>query len=155
MAANTGFIVGQDLLLYIETTTGVWTPIAHATSHTIEPSMEIRDRATKDTGKWKGKVPGLLGWTASCEALALYDSYSWHDLFALFKNRTKVKLKLAGRAAGTEGQYVPEQVGDKYMEGSAYITSMPLTAPNMEDATMSVSFEGDGELEQKTVPTTP
>lgn len=152
---NTGFIVGTDLLLYIETAAGVWTPIAHATSHSIEPSMETRDRATKDTGKWKGKVAGLLGWTASCEALALYDGYSWHDLFALFTNRTKVKIKLAGRTAGTTGQYIPELAGDKYAEGSAYITSMPLTAPNNEDATMSVSFEGDGELEQKTVAAPP
>jgi predicted secreted protein len=150
--ANTGVIQGQDLLLYIETATGVWTPIAHATSHTIEPNMEVRDRASKDTGKWKGKVAGLLGWTASAEALALYDSYSWHDLYALFIARTKVKLKLAGRATATDATWVAEQTADKYVEGDAYITSMPLTAPNNEDATMSITFEGDGKLEPKTVP---
>jgi len=151
MAANTGVMEGQDLLLYIESAAGVWTPIAHATSHSLEPTLETRDRLSKDTGKWKKKVAGLLGWTATCEALACYDGYSYSSLLALQIARTPVKLKLAGRAAEDDNDtWTPEQIGDKYWEGDAIITGLPLTAPNNEDATFSCSFEGTGALEEKT-----
>lgn len=152
MAANTGVIEGQDLVLFIETAPGTWTPVAHGTSHSIEPSMETRDRLSKDTGKWKGKVASLLGWTASCEALACYDGTSYHTLYALMITRAEVKLKLAGRdAVDDNDNWVPEEIGDKYLEGGAFITGLPLTAPNNEDATFSISFEGNGPLELKTV----
>lgn len=152
MAANTGVIEGQDLVLFIETAPGTWTAVAHGTSHSIEPTMETRDRLSKDTGKWKGKVGSLLGWTASCEALACYDGTSYHTLFALWVARTPVKLKLAGRDAVDDNDtWKPEEIGDKYLEGMALITGLPLNAPNNEDATFSISFDGDGPLESKTV----
>ena len=152
MAANTGVIEGQDLLLYIDVA-GVPTAIAHATSHSLEVTMETRDRVSKDTGKWATKVAGILGWTASCEALAMYDGYNYHSLFDLMVARTPVTVKLAGRiAVGDNDNWKTEQVGDSYYEGQALITGLPLTAPNNEDATFSCSFEGTGELEKKTVP---
>lgn len=151
MSANTGVIEGQDLVLYIEVA-GVPTPVAHSTSHTLEPSAETRNRLSKDTGKWKNKVAGLLDWKAGCEVLAMYDEYSYHDLFALMVARTPVTLKLAGRdAIDTNDNWKPEQIGDTYYEGDAIITSLPLTAPNNADATFSISFEGTGALTPKTV----
>lgn len=149
---NTGVIQGQDLVLYINVA-GTPTPVAHSTSHTLEPSGETRDRVSKDTGKWRHKVMGLVGWTAGCEALACYDGFSYKDLFALFVNREPVTLKLAGRdAVDSNDNWVPEQVGDTFFEGEALILSIPLTAPNNEDATFSISLEGTGELKPKTVP---
>lgn len=147
MPANSGVIEGQDLLIFVGADA-----IAHATTHSIEPSAETRDRLSKDTGKWKTKVVGLLGWTASCEALACYDGNSYHTLYAMMIARTPVTLKLAGReAVDSNDTWKPEQVGDKYLEGLAIITGLPLTAPNNEDATFSCSFEGTGPLESKTV----
>jgi predicted secreted protein len=151
MAANTGFIEGQDYVLSIMVST-TWTPIAHSTSHTLEVNMETRDRSSKDTGRWKGKVAGLLGWSATSESLALYDSYSFFDLKALMDARTKVQVKLAGRAAGGAGDdtYKATAVGDDYYEGYGYITALSLNAANASDATCSCTIEGDGELESKT-----
>ena len=147
MAANTGIIEGQDLIIEVN---GV--PIAHATSHSIEPSSETRERLSKDTGKWKGRVAGLLDWTASCDALACYDGNSYFTLLALMINREKVTLKMAGRAAvDANDNWTPEQVGDKYLEGEAYITGLPLSAPNNDDATFSCSFEAASKLEIKTI----
>jgi predicted secreted protein len=149
---NSGVIEGTDLLLYIETAPGVWTPVAHATTHSIEPSMETRERLSKDTGKWKQKVAGLLDWKASCEALACYDGNSYHTVYALMIARAKVKLKLAGRDAVDENDnWKEEELGDQFLEGDAFITGLPLTAPNKEDATFSISFDGTGPLEPKTV----
>ena len=151
MPANSGVIEGQDLLLYIDVE-GTPTPVAHAKTHNLEPSAEVRDRVSKDTGKWKNKVAGLLDWKASCEALAMYDGYNYHSLFALMVARAPVTLKLAGRdAVDDNDNWTPEEVGDTYYEGSAIITGLPLTAPNNEDATFSCSFEGTGALEPKTV----
>ena len=151
MPANTGVIEGNDLILYIEVA-GVFTPVAHSTQHTIEPTAETRDRLSKDTGKWKTKVAGLLDWKAGCEALACYDGYSYHSLFALMIARAPVKLKLAGRdAVDSNDNWKPEQIGDNYLEGSAIIASLPKTAPNNADATFSISFEGTGPLEAKQV----
>lgn len=148
---NQGVIEGQDLVLFIDVA-GAPTPVAHSTSHTLEPSGDVRDRVSKDTGKWKKKVMGLIGWTAGCEALACYDGYSYKDIFALFVARQPVLLKLAGRAAVDDNDtWTPEDAGDTYFEGNAIIASMPLTAPNNEDATFSISFEGDGELTPKEV----
>lgn len=152
MAANTGFIQGQDYVLSIMVST-TWTPIAHSTSHTLEVNMETRDRSSKDTGKWKGKVAGLLGWSATSESLALYDGYSFADLKALMDGRTKVQVKLSGRAASVGGDdlYLPQATGDDYYEGYGYITSLSLNAGNAADATCSCTIEGDGELDSKTV----
>lgn len=148
---NSGVIEGQDLVLFIDVA-GTPTPIAHSTSHTLEPSGETRDRVSKDTGKWKTKVMGLIGWTAGCEALACYDGYTYKDIFALFVNRASITLKLAGRDAVDDlDTWTPEASGDTYFEGDAFITGLPLTAPNNEDATFSISFEGTGPLTPKVV----
>jgi len=153
MAANTGIIEGQDLIVFVDVA-GTPTPIAHTTSHTIEVTLGTRDRVSKDTGKWARKMPNLLGWTMNVEALATYDGYGYHDLFDLQIARTPVTIKSAGRAAvDSNDTWAPEQVGDAYYEGSAYITGLPMSAPNNEDGTFSCSFEGDGELEKKTVTT--
>jgi len=142
MAVNTGVIEGQDLLLFVGATA-----IAHATTHSLEPSAEVRDRLSKDTGKWKNKVAGLLDWKANCDALACYDGNSYHTLFAMMIARTPVIVKLAGRAAVDDNDnWKPEQTGDTYYTGNAIITGLPLTAPNNEDATFSCSFEGTGPL---------
>lgn len=148
---NTGVIEGQDLVLYIEVAS-VWTPIAHSKSHTLEPSGQTRERSSKDTGKWVHKVMSLLSWTAGCEALACHDGFSYNDIFALWVNRQPVKIKIAGRdAVDSNDTWTPEQVGDTYFEGQALIVNIPKNAPNNEDATFSISFEGTGKLEPKTV----
>lgn len=148
---NTGVIEGQDLVLYIDVA-GTPTPVAHSTSHTLEPSGETRDRVSKDTGKWKTKVMGLLDWTAGCEALACYDGYTYKDIFALFVARAPVTIQIAGRdAVDANDNWTAEQVGDTYFEGDALIANLPLNMPNNEDATFSISFEGTGELKPLTV----
>lgn len=146
MAANTGVIEGQDLLLYVNSTA-----VAHSQTCTMSPTVEVRDRLSKDTGKYKGKVAGLIDWEVSADALAAYDGHSFSTLYALMIARTALTIKFAGRAAvGTSDNWKAEQVGDKYFQGSAIITAMPLSAPNNADATFSITLAGTGLLELKT-----
>jgi predicted secreted protein len=149
--AKTGVFEGQDLIVFVEVE-GTMTPIAHCTSHTLEVNTDVRDRLSKDTGRWKGKKAGLLGWTISVEALATYDGYGYHDLFDLQIAREPVTIKAAGRAAVDDNDtWQAEEVGDNYYEGKALISGLPMNAPNVEDATFTCNFEGDGELTKKEV----
>lgn len=148
---NTGVIEGQDLVLYIDVA-GTPTPIAHSKTHTLEPVGEVRERVSKDTGKWKSKVAGLLDWKATCEALDCYDGYSYKELFALFVARAPVTIQIAGRdAVDDNDNWTAEAVGDTYFEGDAIIASLPRNLPNNEDAKFTISFEGTGELTPQTV----
>lgn len=146
MAANTGIIEGQDLVVYVN-----GTAVAHSTTCTISPTVEVRDRLSKDSGKYKGKVAGLIDWEVSAESLAAYDGHSYHTLYGLMVARAALVVKFTGRAAvGASDNWKAIQIGDKYFEGSAIITSLPLTAPNNADSTFSITLAGTGQLELKT-----
>ena len=146
MAANTGVIQGQDLLVYVGAT-----PIAHSTTCVLTPTVEVRDRLDKDSGKYKAKVGGLIDWEISADALAAYDGYNYHTLYALMVARVELVCKFEGRAAvGANDNWTAEQTGDKYLQGNGIITGMPITAPNNADATFSITISGSGLLELKT-----
>ncbi|MFA7466959.1 MAG: phage tail tube protein [Desulfotomaculaceae bacterium] len=148
MAANTGIIEGQDLLVYV-----AGTAIAHSTTCTLSPTVETRDRVTKDTGKWKTKKAGMLDWEVTAEALAMYGAGNYHTLLAAMITRADVTIKFAGRDASvdpTNDNFTTEQTGDTYYEGPGIITQLPQTAPNNADATFTITITGNGELETKT-----
>lgn len=156
MAANTGIIDGGDILLYVETATGVWTPVAHCTECSINHSTEIRKRMTKDTGKSAQKKAGEQTTTINVSSLTTYGSYGYFDLRALQLAGTEVTLKYSGRPTldVTDGKAeVAEQVGDKYEEGLFIITSIERNDAKNADSTMKASFENSGLPEVKTVAT--
>jgi TP901-1 family phage major tail protein len=148
MAANTGIIDGGSIVLFYELST-VWTKIAHATSHTLSRSMDTIEINSKDTGIDRQYRPSKRTWEISCEGLATYDGVNYDTLYGLLDNRTKVKVKLAGQSDDDLG--LPEQTGDVYYEGYAYITSLEKSLPNEDNATYSVTLQGTGALEKKTV----
>lgn len=137
MAANTGFIQGQDLVVYIGSNA-----VAHSTSCVFTPSVETRPRISKDTGGFNAKVAGLGDWEISADALACYDGHSYFELLALLQAKDPVTVKFSGRPTDSSGYFTPEAVGDKYITGSGIITQLPLTAPNNADATFSITIAG-------------
>ncbi len=155
--ANTGIINGGDIMLYMNTGTDlspVWSPIAHATEHTISVKTELRDRVTKDTGAWRSRKAGILDATINVSALKTYDGYGYDDLLALAKARAAVMAKYSGRptadvTAGTAE--VAEATGDKYEEGKFLIESVDSNDAVNADGTFSAVLQSDGEIETKTV----
>ena len=138
--ANAGIIQGQDLVVYVS-----GAAVAHSTSCVFSPTVEVRDRISKDTGKYKSKVAGLIDWEVTADALACYGTTNYMALYLLMLNRTPLVVKFAGRAAvDAADNWVAEVTGDMYYSGNAIITSMPLTAPNNADATFSITFSGTG-----------
>jgi hypothetical protein len=142
MPANTGIINGGDLLLYVEIAT-VWTLIGEARSHTLNRKSEVRTRRTKTSGNYPGRVIIGLDAEVTTDCLATYGTYGYYELCALQEAKTKVKLKLAGKA--TAGDGVAEQVGDKYQEATFVIDSIDLNASEGDDASFTAKFSIDGE----------
>jgi len=147
---NTGVIFGGDMLFYVEVSAGTWTPVAHATSHTLSETAETITRKSKDTGKYPIRKVIGFDWTVKAEALKTYDGYGYHDLKTLYRAGLPIVVKMSGRTAG-DG--VTELEGDKYEQGTGVITSVESSNAQGEDETFSITIEAAGPLETKAVPT--
>ena len=143
--ANTGIVWGGDIQLYRNTGTvpaPVWTPFAHATSHSYKGSTAMREQFSKDTGgdTWvkAGKhSPG----TISIAGLVTYDGIDFYAVEALRLARTKIQLKYSGRpAADTLYVDVKESSTDKYLEAYGYISECSREDGADADATYSVTI---------------
>lgn len=133
MAAQNKVVNGTDLLLSVG-----GKPIAHSTSHSLEMSTNMRDITSKDTGGWTEKSPGRKEWSAQADALTNYGvdastRTGFIDLFEIWRTGARVQIV-------SEGEFT--------YTGEAYISSLSKTAPDAENTTYSVTFEGASELVQ-------
>lgn len=140
--ANIGIVEGNDLMLYVNTaestTTPVWSPTLHATSHTIDWGAETKVRKTKDTGKWAKKVVTGHSCTIKCDALCSYDAgIGYTELLKMMKLGEEVLLKFSQKS---------ESTGNDYEEGLFVLTAVNQSTPAGEDATYSCTFENSGEI---------
>lgn len=167
-------IQGDDLMLFINTSTGstpVYKSIGFATSHSLEINAETSDVASKDHGIWNTKEIKTFSWTCSSENLMSNDQegVGYYDLYDLMINKTKIKAVFSPKKTGetaVDGLDVPSggwspvaddttdntSNGDKSddrLEGLVIISSLSLNAPNGDNATYTVSFEGASKLEHK------
>lgn len=168
---NTGVVYGSDLILMIETATDSWQQVAHATSHTLDISRDVREVSSKSTGEWMNKDYGKISWTASADALVSFDSnvINLETLLDYQIARTKIKVisvqndfSIETPLDDTKTDYDPASgapsdnrfvTGSPYYEGEAVISSVSLTAGDNENATFSISLEGASALTKKTVAT--
>lgn len=123
--------------------------IAAATSCQFHIAAQTADSATKDdTGDWGvNEVVGLT-WDASCDALVLLEDTGTggvlpDDLVALMVAKTSVTL-LFDVTNGTNNRTATSSVLAK--TGTAIISDIALNAPNRQNATYSVKFQGTGAL---------
>jgi len=134
--ATTNIINGTLLKVYVD-----GTAIAKTTSATLNLSMATRDASNKDSSGWKDVLEGLREWTIDGDFLQAEDAaYGYDDLFALINGRTSVTLKFMSNVSG-----------DKYYQGTAYLTSLSREAPLEDNVSGSFSFEGSGALSEKTL----
>lgn len=147
MAIQTDKITyGGDMMLFLN-----GEPIAFSTSAKLDISLKTRDIGSKDSGAWDEKAAGKLGWTASSDALMSESGLTgttgeFSALYGYMFSRTKITFVFA-TAQGTAPTFSPVTTGTKTrFEGSGFITSLSLNAPDGDNATYSVSFEGTGAL---------
>lgn len=133
---TTGVINGTLLQVSVNGTV-----IAKSTSCSLEITHETRDTTTKDSGGWTDRLGALRSWNLSGDFLDAEDAaYRFDDLFALINNRTLVTLRMSSGVTG-----------DKYYEGSGFLTSLSREAPMEDNVSGSYSFEGTGALTENTV----
>jgi len=121
-----------------------------ATSHTLRISSDSQDVSNKDvaSGLWSANEVSQLSWEATTDNLYCDKNVSW--LFDCMTERKLLQLYFAPKeeADGTELPASGTWGADVYkaFTGKAYITSLEITAQNGENATLSATFTGYGEL---------
>mgnify|MGYP003132156666 FL=1 len=142
MATYNGSINGTNLGVYIGGTL-----IGFATSATINVNQSLRSTSSKASGGWEENMEGIRNFDVSTDALYLYEQagggaiseFTADELYNHIHNRTSFTLKFG---SGTSAS------GDINYEGTAFVTSISISAPMEDTATYSVSFQGSGQLQQ-------
>jgi len=133
--ATTGVVNGNDLLVYVD-----GTKLYYSTTCSLEMTgAGTINYTSKDTTNWAPKLKAKgHEWTVSCDAMMALDATygSPNDLFTLMDANTTVSLKFTTNTSG-----------DEYFTGSAVVTAVSLNAGLNEAATLSVTFEGLGDLD--------
>lgn len=163
MAASTAkYISGSDLMVFVDGKS-----VAFATSHKLTVNVNMLENASKDhaSGMWVGKIPQSKTWNMSTENLFAYDGEgkTLIDLFDVLTEGRAVDVVFTLNKKGTpvenliglsvtEGGWSPDDtVGDIQLVGKAFVQNIDINAPNGENATYSVQFEGTGEFKKVVV----
>lgn len=108
----------------------------------LEEQFETIDATCKDDGGARKSLPGQLSWSATMDAVTVYDAEN-----GITQLRAIMRAKQLCSVSFTTG--IP---GDPIQTGQAYITGLTENAPMNDVATYSITFTGDGLLSQNTVP---
>lgn len=145
MAETSKITYGGDMMLFIE-----GSPIAFSSAAKLDISLKTRDIGSKDSGFWDEKAAGKMSWTASSDSLMsdtlTGNSNTYSELYTAMLTRVPVTIVFA-TAAGTAPDFTVSAVAGKTkFTGSGFITSLSMNAPDGDNASYSVSFEGTGAL---------
>lgn len=147
---------GSALMLFVN-----GAPIGFATSHSLSINTNTTSISTKDHGDFPSTIPQNITWEVTAENLystageAIYMQLQVNMkavtiVFAQASNyqNTGVQEGLPMLPTGIQGAQGPQEwgVGNKIAEGEALITSYSINAPAGDNATMSVTFTGTGQL---------
>lgn len=140
---------GKDLMVFVNDKA-----IALATNHTLKLTAETGDSSTKDSGDWGDEEITKMTWEATSENLCSADESvnSYEQLLDLMLTREPVEVKV-GIPTNITNDEVPEEgwtVPQKYYGGSALITDIQLNAQNGDNATMTITLTGKGQLKKTT-----
>lgn len=138
-----GILNGTDLQVY-----AAGTLVAYATNATININHSTRSISNKESSGWDEAMEGMRNWDVSVDAM-----YAWLDaegdpisgltlseLFtAYITTRTSFTITFGVTTTVT---------GDTKYTGTAWLSSLSLTAPLEDSATYSASFTGSGALTQ-------
>lgn len=140
-------IFGTDLMLFRHNGEKA-TALGAATSCKLDVSVATLETSSKDSGKWVEKQAGKISWTASSENLCIFGEY--RQLYEIMITRQPIEIEFSTVAnASVDGVPVGGWTSKADgLKGNAIITSISLNAPDGDNATYSVSFEGVGALQE-------
>ncbi|WP_242278584.1 phage tail tube protein [Bacillus cereus group sp. BfR-BA-01313] len=102
----------------------------------ISRSMNVIETTDKTSGGWVTKIGGTKEWSTELEAFMVTGDAGFTALNKAFKDRTEVDVEVA--------------IGGITFKGKALISDFPLSAPQDDAVTFSVTLEGTGELLEET-----
>lgn len=132
---------GQNLRLMIDSKC-----IAVAKSCDININNETEDANNKDVeGGWDNPGINMKSWSINANALVVLSdegANSTIDLIVAMLTPKKVSIDVLN----TTGSMNREGTSGKWYEGTAYITDLTISAPDHQDADISITLTGDGAL---------
>lgn len=154
---NADIFKGSALQVFIGNST-----IAFATSHTLSITTNTNEVATKDHGDYPAVLPTTITWEVSCENLYASDDLS--TILNAIKNRTELTVKFAevSNYSQSGGEYSYNAVepgiidnnsktswtiGKIIGQGKAYVTSYSINAAAGDNASISCTLTGSGQLD--------
>lgn len=149
---NSNILKGSKLMIFLDSS-----PIGFATSHSLSMTTNTSEVSTKDHGDFPTVIAQNISWEITAENL--YSTAGEATYMTAMKTMTPVHLVFAEASnygADEQGVVSPETgtanakewtVGTKIAEGDALITSFSINAPSGDNATMSVTFTGQGALQ--------
>lgn len=146
-------VKGSDLMIFKRTGQSPafkYESLANATNCSISMSAGVLETSSKDSGKWTDKQPGKLSWNGSSDNL--YVSEDFMKLYDAFVAREPlfIAFDLAQNADSDSGKPSDGwQIGNSGLEGFAIITALTANAPDGDNATYNVTFDGCGELKSR------
>ena len=151
LRSNTDIIKGNKLMVFLNDA-----PIAFATSHSLSITVNTSEVSTKDHGDFPSVSGNNITWEITTENLQSDNAES--ALWAAMKTMQPVTVKFAPASNSTNATSQKGIVGVENAEewaagtaiasGKALITSLSVNAPSGDNATLSATFTGVGELDQ-------
>ena len=140
---NTDLVLGDDLLLYVTTDN---TPLAFATSCSIQIDGETIDTSNKLSGRWQSNLAGKNGYSISSDAL--FTQTEGHYSFDALMEKMVEGGKLEWAIGRCKDRTTFELDTTKaYYSGEGFVTSLSLNAGNNEVANCSITITGSGAIE--------
>lgn len=149
---------GSKLMLFLGASNAA--PVGMATSHSISMTTATTSVSTKDHGDFPSVIPQNITWEVTAENLYTNEGEGTYMTYQKRMKPVHLVFSQAGNYSNNiaqkglpmipTGETGPSQaewsLGQKIAEGDAYITSFSINAPSGDNATMSVTFTGSGDL---------
>ena len=131
-----------DIVIKIHATVdGVPTDaLVHATSASLSISQDLRDSTTKSSGGFQQNLAGLRSWEISGDGFVDFTESGSNIV-----NTTELIAFMLEAQANAEVEVSFGLAGSIY-EGGAFITSLSIDAGVEENATYSISLQGNGAI---------
>jgi len=136
-------IAGFKSMVYIsQTEDGTYNRLCELKEVTLSIERDTIDVSNHCSGGWKDNINGMAQWSASAEALYIFDNTAQEDVWDALIDENPLWFRFVPR--GSEGV-----VGTHYKyEGQGIITSWELSGPNDDAAAISIEILGVGQLDR-------
>ena len=138
---------GEEIFLYL---TSGNTPLAFATTCTVQVDGETIDTSNKMSGRWNTALQGKNSYSITSDALYTRTEghMSFDTLMGFMIDGTPVEWKVGKAKDYKNGNFEFDNT-QPYYEGNGFVTSLSLNAGNNEVSNCSITITGNGAIESK------